>query len=234
MGPAALLDELRDGLTPAARVGLFVLLLGAMVMSMVVVLLSPSVAGMVGLPGHALQAPTAQVQPARAAPARPALTKAQRAKARRTAVYSAATQVGFREVGGANRGGRVTTYRRAVTGRGERASAAEPWCADFVSWAWRRAGQPLGFDGRGSDYVPELVAWARITHRWHWARDGYRPKPGDLIVFRSGGSTRGHVGMVARVSRGRVHTIEGNLRDRVMRRTVKPWAPDVTGFIAPV
>ena len=121
-----------------------------------------------------------------------------------------------------------------MLGAGENPSLREPWCADFVSWAWRRSGVPLGFNGLGSDYVPELVAWARLTRRWHWARDGYRPRTGDLIVYRSNGSTRGHIGMVVKVTRGRVHTVEGNWRDQVARRTVVPWNPSVTGFIAPV
>jgi hypothetical protein len=36
-----------------------------------------------------------------------------------------------------------------------------------------------------------------------------------------------------KTGRGRVYTVEGNVRDRVMRRTVKAWNPTVTGFIAP-
>jgi hypothetical protein len=134
----------------------------------------------------------------------------------------------------ANHSPRIVRYRRAVLGPGENPNVAEPWCADFVSWARRRAGVPLGFGGYGSDYVPELVGWARFTRRWHWARTGYRPRPGDLVVYSAGGSRRGHVGIVVKLRGGRLHTIEGNYRDRVSRRVVKPWNPDVTGFISPV
>ena len=228
MSPSTIYRELRDGHSPAARTGLFWLVMGAVVTAIVVFLMSPAIGGLTSLPGHVLDrpAPTARATA-------PRLTAAQRVAARRTAVRVAIGQVGVRERPG-NRGARIVTYRRAVTGVGENPRLAEPWCADFVSWAWRRAGVPIGFGGLGSDYVPELVAWARLTRRWHWARDGYTPRTGDLIVYRSGGSRRGHIGMVVKVQGGRVHTVEGNLADRVMRRSVKGWAPMVTGYISPV
>jgi hypothetical protein len=166
-------------------------------------------------------------------PAPPPLTARQKTIARKTSVKVALQQVGVREVSN-NNSRRIIRFRRAVTGAGENPRDAEPWCADFVSWAWRRAGVPIGFGGRGSDYVPELVAWARLTRRWHGARQGYQPKPGDLIVYRSGGSWRGHIGLVQHLRGGRLSTVEGNFGNRVTRRTVKPWAGDVTGFISPV
>lgn len=228
MDPAALLRELRDGPSAAARTGLLVLSLGAFATILVMLLLSPNMSGLTTLPDHVLDQPVAEP----AVPSQPRLTRAQRDAARRTAVRAALTQVGVREVGN-NGGRRLVMYRRAVTGPGEDPRAREPWCADFVSWAWKRSGIPLGFGGQGSDYVPELVAWARLTRRWNWARDGYRPRPGDLVVFRSGGSRQGHIGMVTKVGRGRIYTVEGNLKDRVMRRSLRPWSPMVTGFISP-
>ncbi len=221
--------ELRDGHSPAARTGLFWLVMGAIFTTVIVFLMSPAMGGLTSLPGHVLDRPAPAV---RVAPT-PRLTARQRVIARRTSVRVALTQVGVRERPG-NRGARLVRYRRAVMGVGENPRAAEPWCADFVSWAWRRAGVPLGFGGLGSDYVPELTAWARLTGRWHWARNGYTPRTGDLIVFQSGGSKLGHIGMVVKVGGGRVHTVEGNLSDRVMRRSVKGWAPMVTGYISPV
>ena len=229
MSPSTILDELRGGHSAAVRTGLFWLVLGAVATVLVVVLMSPAMGGLVGLPGHVLEEPA----PRTSARPRPQLTPVQQLAARRTSVRVALGQVGVRERG-ANRGARIVNFRRAVVGPGENPRAAEPWCADFVSWAWRRAGVPIGFNGAGSDYVPELVAWARLQRSWRWARDGYAPRTGDLIVYASGGSRRGHIGMVVKVQGGRVHTVEGNLRDRVMRRSLKPWDPSVTGFITPV
>ncbi len=229
MSPTTILRELRDGHSPAARTGLYWLVLGAVLTTIVVFFMSPAIGGLTSLPGQFLDRPV----PVPARVEAPRLNAAQRMAARRTSVRVALSQVGVRERPG-NRGARIVTYRRAVTGVGENPRSAEPWCADFVSWAWRRSGVPLGFGGRGSDYVPELVAWARLTRRWHWARDGYTPRSGDLIVYRSNGSQRGHIGMVVKLQGGRVHTVEGNLGDRVMRRSVKGWAPMVTGYISPV
>ncbi len=231
MGPGAILRELRDGQSAVARTGLFWLLIGAGATMLAVFLMSPSMSGLRSLPGHVLDRPAEARKVVRPAP--PKLTLRQKNAARKSAVRLALTQVGVREHR-PNHSARIIRYRTAVRGAGENPRAAEPWCADFVSWAWRRAGVPIGFAGLGEDYVPSLVGWARFTRRWHRARSGYRPRPGDLVVYRAGGSARGHVGIVVKLRGGRLHTVEGNYRDRVMRRIVKPWSPEVTGFIAPV
>lgn len=223
--------ELREGHHPAVHTGLSWLLLGAALTVLATVLLVPSVGGLRGLPGHVLDRPIEEAAP-QVRPA-PRLTPRQKVIARRTAVRVAVKEVGVREVR-VNNAPRIVLYRYAVRGPGERPQLSEPWCADFVSWAWRRAGVPLGWAGNGSDYVPELVGWARLTGRWHGARSGYRPQPGDLIVYRAGGSRWGHVGMVVNLRNGKLLTVEGNYRDRVMRRKITPWAPGVTGFISPV
>lgn len=232
MDLSAILRELRDGQSAAARTGLFWLLVGAGLTIFMMFLMSPAVGGLRGLPGHVLDRPDEPAPVARA-PVQPQLTARQKTVARKTSVKVALQQVGAREVR-VNNSSRIIQYRRAVTGKGEDPRRAEPWCADFVSWAWRRAGVPIGFDGRGSDYVPELVAWAKLSGRWRGVRQGYRPRAGDLIVYKVGGSWRGHVGLVVAYRSGTLHTVEGNWGDRVARRTVKPWAANVTGFIAPV
>jgi hypothetical protein len=236
MSPSSVLREIRDGQSAAARTGLLWLGIGALAILFAMVLMAPSMGGLSMLPGHVLDKP-AERAPAHARPrgyVQPKLTPRQEVAVRRSAVKMALSQVGVHERGN-NGGRRLLMYRRAVTGRGENPHAREPWCADFVSWAWRRGGVRLGFDGKGSDYVPELVVWASLTRRWHRARDGYRPRQGDLIVYRTGeGGRYGHIGMVVKTTPGRVHTVEGNYADRVMRRTIKPWGPSVTGFISPV
>jgi hypothetical protein len=232
MRPATIFRELRHGHHAAPRHGLYWLLVGAGLTMLVTLMASPAVNGLTGLPGHVLDRP---VEQAVTRPAQPQLSPRERAVARATTVRIAAREVGVRESRSrANHAPRIVTYRTAVRGAGENPRVAEPWCADFVSWVWRRAGVPIGFGGLGSDYVPELAAWARLSGRWHAARSGYQPRAGDLVVYRANGSRHGHVGLVVGLRSGRLHTIEGNYRDQVMRRKVVPWAPDVTGFIAPV
>jgi hypothetical protein len=232
MDPASILRELRGSQSAVARTGLVWLGIGAIATLLVVVLMAPSMGGLNLLPGHVLERPAPRHRAPRGY-VQPELTPRQEIAVRRSAVHMALSQVGVHERGN-NGGRRLIMYRRAVTGSGENPRVREPWCADFVSWAWRRGGVRIGFGGYGADYVPDLVTWARFSRRWHWARDGYRPRQGDLIVYRSGGSRYGHVGMVVKTTRRRVHTVEGNLSDRVQRRSIKPWAPYVTGFISPV
>lgn len=218
-----------------AQQGLRALGLGALAVVFVVVMLTPAVDGLGSLPDHVLGKLADDTPRARIAPPPPALTLAQRATLRRAAVTAAIAEVGVREwPTRPNHSARIVTYRRAVTGIGENPYAAEPWCADFVSWAWRRAGQPIGFGGQGSDYVPELVAWARLSHRWRAARLTYRPMPGDLVVYTQSGQRYGHVGIVVRVKGGRMATVEGNYRDQVSRRFLPTTHASVRGFIRPV
>lgn len=83
-----------------------------------------------------------------------------------------------------------------------------PWCAMFVSYCAEKAGI-------GTDVIPKHascavgVSWFKNTGRWH-GRDGYAPLPGDIIYFTQDGRTPAHVGIVVRVEKGRVYTVEGN------------------------
>lgn len=108
---------------------------------------------------------------------------------------------------GSNDGPRIAQYRTATAGSG-----VGPWCAYFVSWVARQAGEPLGDDGQGFGSVDQLYAWAQRTGRAVPNGPGVVPRPGDLVVFHE------HVGIVDQVlPGGRISTIEGNFSDRVSR-----------------
>lgn len=108
---------------------------------------------------------------------------------------------------GSNDSPRIAQYRTATAGSG-----VGPWCAYFVSWAARQAGEPLGDNGEGFGSVDQLYAWAQRTGRAVANGPGVVPRPGDLIVFHE------HVGIVEQVlPDGRIQTIEGNYGDRVSR-----------------
>ncbi|MGI9116705.1 MAG: CHAP domain-containing protein [Gaiellales bacterium] len=106
---------------------------------------------------------------------------------------------------------------------------AEAWCADFVSWVLRAAGRP--FTGGAS--AGWRIAWTPDVRAWFVARAAYRdrlvarPQPGDVVWF-----IHGHVGIVERVDRDAITTIEGNAGDAVRRRTYPRWRlnPDIGGF----
>jgi hypothetical protein len=120
----------------------------------------------------------------------------------------AANEVGVSEQPpGSNDSPRIAQYRTATAGSG-----VGPWCAYFVSWVARQAGEPLGDNGEGFGSVDQLYAWAQRTGRAVANGPGVVPRPGDLAVFHE------HVGIVAQVlPGGKIQTIEGNYADRVSR-----------------
>ncbi len=114
---------------------------------------------------------------------------------------------------------------------------ATPWCATFVGWCYKNAGKygkisPVGNKG----YVPSYSSFA--NRRGKWVRKS-KAKSGDIIVF---GNSR-HVGIVERVYKGYIYTIEGNsgptaevgtgLPGAVTRRVYKLTDPDIKGVIHP-
>lgn len=145
-------------------------------------------------------------------------------------VAAAQGEVGVVESGGEDRGERIVEYRRAVTGDGEQAEAPEPWCADFVSWAYRQAGVPIN-DGRGEDYVPFLKEWAQRGSRYH-SGGSYQPRPGDIAIFDWDGGRDDHVGIVEKVEGGMVHTIDGNFGDKVQRNSYPLGDARLTGYVS--
>ncbi len=129
-------------------------------------------------------------------------------------VNIAAQEVGIREDAGRNedKAGRIREFRNAVTAPGYRKNRPpEPWCADFVSWAYKKAGKPLGPNGKGFAYVPWMKNWLQKSGHWHSKNSNYTPKPGDIVVFNWDGGRPDHVGLVESVNPdGSINTIEGN------------------------
>lgn len=136
---------------------------------------------------------------------------------------------GVRETSGNNESDRIREYRTATAGA-ERTPG--PWCAYFVSWLAREAGAPIGAGGNGTGYVPTLEAWGRQEGRFV-EQGSARPSPGDIVIFDWGGDgTPDHTGIVERVDAdGRVHTIEGNASDTILRRTYSAGSDDIKGYV---
>jgi peptidoglycan hydrolase-like protein with peptidoglycan-binding domain len=83
-----------------------------------------------------------------------------------------------------------------------------PWCAMFCSYLFWKIGNPLPpiQSAKGSAYCPHFVSHYRGIGRFD-----KNPMMGDLVLFdfrRDGVSE--HIGIVERVERGTIHTIEGN------------------------
>ena len=110
--------------------------------------------------------------------------------ARADVVSVAQSQIGLGEVGGNNKGMYV---RRYLNGR-----EGLPWCAGFVSYCVVKDGIRIPYTLRARDF---LKLGIKVSN----------PNPGDLIVFsRQGG---GHVGIVEKITKDTITTIEGNTGD---------------------
>ncbi len=137
-------------------------------------------------------------------------------------VQIAQSQVGQAEQPwGSNDGPAIAQYRTATAG----AQAGEPWCAYFVSWVARQAGEPIGSQGQGLGYVGDIWSWAQQTGRAIPNGPGVVPKPGDLIVFGNE-----HVGIVKDVlPNGSIETVEGNYDNQVANVVRSPT--EATGYV---
>lgn len=108
------------------------------------------------------------------------------------ALSEARKLVGVMEVGGNNQGKVVTQIIRANKGAGP-----EPWCGDFVAYAYRKAGSKAVQRGWASvSLIGRLAGMGRTSS----------PQAGDLVVFNFD-----HVGMFVKdLGGGFIETIEGN------------------------
>lgn len=88
----------------------------------------------------------------------------------------------------------------------------EDWCADFVSWVLREAGYPLSNPNSGSWRIPgvlTLQSYLTRTGRFRPVGDGYRPEPGDIVIY-NGGDFGQHTNLVISTSGDRITTVGGN------------------------
>lgn len=122
----------------------------------------------------------------------------------------------------------------------------EPWCADFVSWVYLKAGYPFNSGaGPGRSSWRITLAWKQVAgypnlrdymikrNAYRTRQSGYVPGPGDIIIF---GDTASHTGIVEQVSklpnksRPWVYTIEGNVSDTVGRRAYSLDDSSIHGY----
>ncbi|GAA2796324.1 CHAP domain-containing protein [Saccharopolyspora taberi] len=119
------------------------------------------------------------------------------------------------------------------------------WCGMFARWVWQKAGvSKLPPAGYGKAWVATYWAkWGKdkdLLKRRPAGTRGGNPQAGDAIVYGVPGSLDGHVGIVVKVhSDGKLTTIDGNLSDKVVKRTIDPKTKTtnggaVYGYVRPV
>ncbi|WP_040812211.1 CHAP domain-containing protein [Nocardia concava] len=90
---------------------------------------------------------------------------------------------------------------------------AEPWCADFVSWVMRAAGQPLSNPNSGTWRIPgvyTLEEYYRGQHRFEQANNGYQPRVGDVVMYSDSSVFTQHTNIVIAVDSDTITTVGGN------------------------
>ena len=138
----------------------------------------------------------------------------------------AAAELGVaEEPAGSNDGMRIAQYRAATAGSG-----VGPWCSYFTSWVAAQAGVPVGHQGQGLGWVPDVASWGKETGRFVPATGG-APAVGDLVIFdRNGDGVDDHIGVVTNLRPdGGFETVEGNSSDRVSQRSY--GAGQAVGFV---
>ncbi len=116
----------------------------------------------------------------------------------------------------------------------------EEWCADFVSWVYNQAGDPLGSakDGNVAS-VSNVEAIGRQNGKFTFhAAGSYTPVPGDLLIHGTD-----HVNMVISVNTANKTMVEiggnqGGIRDNSMslvsQGTYNNYTADgITGYVSP-
>ncbi|WP_062995375.1 CHAP domain-containing protein [Nocardia mikamii] len=94
----------------------------------------------------------------------------------------------------------------------------EPWCADFVSWTMRQAGQPLSNPNSGSWRIPgvaTLQEYFESNGRFSAVGSGYSPRPGDVVIYAPGSPFGQHTNIVLAAGDHTLTTIGGNERGSV-------------------
>lgn len=138
-------------------------------------------------------------------------------------VLVALSQLGYHEgnsdadMGGSSKGSRNFVeynrlYGKLDNNEGNGVSYGYNWCCAFVTWCTLHAGvSPDVVKTEVS--CDRLVNWLRANSTYHTSGDGYAPKTGDLIFFKTAGANRqwaSHIGIVIYAEDGKVYTIEGN------------------------
>lgn len=83
------------------------------------------------------------------------------------------------------------------------------WCAIFVGYMLKKHDSSLvGATG----YSPNVGNWQRAANKKGlYKGKSYSPKPGDIVIFKSGNSNNCHMGIVVKAQNRKLYTIEGNV-----------------------
>lgn len=113
---------------------------------------------------------------------------------------------------------------------------SNPWCAFFISYIFKEAGQPLN-KGGGDGVIGSaqgILDYAIQNGFYHpKGEQGFKPQPGDVAIYKEGISPYpSHVNLVISYDGVSIYTsIGGNESDQIKQSTHSINAPYLTGFM---
>ena len=109
-------------------------------------------------------------------------------------------------VDGADHGQSCAAFASLTLALGAQAAGQQSWVTGGGSYPWplHRWADVRVQPNPASPDVVSMLADAQAHHRWHPLGDGYRPQPGDWVLFD------GHVEVVTRYSGAALYTVGGD------------------------
>jgi hypothetical protein len=152
-------------------------------------------------------------------------------------VAQAKSWLGYKESNGTHKKIIDTYNSHKPLARGYAVKYTDSWCATFVSAVAIKLGYTDIIPTECS--CPKMIERFKSLGRWNES-DSRTPKPGDIIFYdwqdNGVGDNRGnsdHVGIVEKVSGGKITVIEGNYSNAVKRRTLAVNGKYIRGYGVP-
>ena len=112
----------------------------------------------------------------------------------------------------------------------------EPWCADFVSWAYNQIGLPFNNPNSGGWRIPgvyTLQDYFQSNGIFHTS-SSFVPQLGDVVIYDDSPIWGAHTNIVLALSDGQLTTIGGNQPDAVATdgssTSVLSWAITISTY----
>lgn len=97
----------------------------------------------------------------------------------------------------------------------------EAWCANFVSWIMREAGQPLSNPNSGSWRIPGVYTLTEYyQEQGRFESTGYSPVVGDVVLYDNSSWVGQHTNIVVAVDGDTATTVGGNEQGKIRVHTV--------------
>ncbi|ORI18038.1 hypothetical protein BJD99_13285 [Rhodococcus sp. 1163] len=99
--------------------------------------------------------------------------------------------------------------------------AEEAWCANFVSWIMREAGQPLSNPNSGGWRIPGVYTLTEYYQdEGRFEPKGYIPAVGDVVLYDNSSWIGQHTNIVVAIDGNTATTVGGNELGKIRVHTV--------------